>query len=112
MEVVKYDLMNDLSKLTTIPKNTLAKLSNIAQSIIASDVYTTMIKSKDDVAEINLGLGILYIGIKDNIQYKFVPSGDLEVLLKDTINNRVDPLKVKIEETLVNRILNAYKDLL
>lgn len=112
MEIVKYDLIGDLSKLTTIPKNSLAKLSNVAQKVIANDVYSTMIRSKDDVAEVNIGFGILYIGIKDGIQYKFVPSPEFEDILKEVVNDRVDPLKIEIEETLVSRILNAYKDLL
>lgn len=112
MEIVNYDLIGDLSKLTTIPKNSLAKLSDIAQTVMVSDVYSTLITSKDSVSEINLGIGTLYIGVRDDIQYKFVPSAELETLLKNTINNKVDPLKVKVEETLVNRILNAYKDLI
>lgn len=112
MELVNYDLIGDLSKLTTIPKNSLAKLSNVAQKVIANDVYSTMIKSRDDVSEVNLGFGVLYIGIKDGIQYKFVPSPEFETSLKEVVNNKIDPLKIEIEETLVSRILNAYKDLL
>lgn len=112
MELVNYNLIEDLSKLTTIPKNSLAKLSDIARDIVASDVRFTVLGSKDDVSAIDIGIGTLYIGTTNNIEYKFVPSQAFESLIKEVVVNKVDPIVNRVDEALVNRILNTYKDLL
>lgn len=112
MDIKNYSLVEDLSKITTIPKNSLAKLSNVSQEIIASNVCETILDSKDSITEIDIGIGLLYISVRDSIEYKFIPSVKFEALLRDVALTKRDPLITDVEENIVKKITNTYKDLL
>ena len=45
-----------------------------------------------------------------SVQYRFIPSKKLEDGIKDTIINKENPLVNNVEEALVKRVVNAYKD--
>lgn len=105
-------LINDLATITTIPVNSLQKLKEKEIYIICNDVEESTLQN-DNITEINIGIGNLIIEVKDNfINYKFVPSSKLEKNLISTIVNKKNPLTNIFEETLVNRIVKTYKDIL
>lgn len=106
------DIIEDLSKITTISTNNLNKLIDKSMWCIC-DYIEELITSKNNVLEINIGIGTLIISILDNqIKYKFIPNAKLENSIRETIINEYNPLKLTIEKTLVNKITNTYKDLI
>lgn len=103
--------IRDLSTITTIPYNTLQKLSNELSWIICDSVEESCM-NKQEYASIDIGIGQLDIAvIDDSIQYRFIPSQKLEQSVIDTVEEKKNPLVSNIEETVVKRIMNAYKDL-
>ena len=107
-----YNLIEDLSNLTTIPTSALTKLSDKAVICICNDVEESLLK-EGRVTEIDLGIGTLQILVEGNdIRYRFVPSKALEANMKSTVINKKNPLTVTVEESLIKRILNTYKNYL
>lgn len=107
-----YNLIEDLSNLTTIPTSTLTKLSDKAVICICNDVEESLLK-EDRVTEIDLGIGTLQILVEGNdIRYRFVPNKALEANMKNTVINKKNPLTATVEESLVKRVLNTYKNYL
>ena len=105
-------LINNLSAITTIPVNSLQKLKEKEIYLICNDVEESILQNKN-VTEINIGIGVLTIEIKDSfINYKFVPSSKLEKHLVSTIMNKKNPLTNVFEEALASRIVKTYKDML
>lgn len=107
---MKSELKKDLSTLTTINESTLSKLNDKVLWCI-NDIVEKSILNKDDTAEINLGLGTLIIKISnEEIKYKFIPSQDLEKSVTNTVVTERNELVSIMEETLVSKITNLYKD--
>lgn len=106
------DLIKDLSTLTTIPEKALQKLNNKSYYCINEAVLETLL-AKKELVEINIGIGTLYIQLLDNsVKYKFIPSPEMEKNIKNTVINNQNSLQNVLESSLVNKIINTYKDLL
>ena len=112
MENIKsLNLMEDVSNITTIPMASLQKLNDKFMWCACNAVEESRLKG-EDVVSLNIGLGTLIISIVSNqIQYKFIPSNAFEKNLVSTIVNEKNPLTKILEESLVNRIMETYKDL-
>lgn len=108
---MKSKITEDLSILTTIPVATLDRLVNKASLCIADSVEKC-IYDKSDKCEIDIGIGTLTISLaNDLIKYRFTPNQTLENLIKTTVVDEKNPLENVLEESLVNKIQNIYKDL-
>lgn len=106
-----FNLIDDLSTLTTIPSGTLNKLADKVSYIICNNLEESVLNS-DNIMELNVGIGTLILSIEDNsLEYKFIPSQKLETSIVNTIKNKKNPLETTLEKSLVSRILNAYKDM-
>lgn len=104
------NIIDDLALLTNIPKSFLHKLSSNCTKIIAHAVFEE-IQVKNTIVKLDIGIGILCILIsKDEIQYKFIPSKELEKCVSNTIDLNKDLLTIEIEDNLKNKILNTYKE--
>lgn len=109
---MEKNLIKDLSKLTTIPIDSLCLLSNKAIWCICDEVEDTILNG-ETITTIDIGIGnILIKNEEDEVKYKFIPSKELENNIIDTTINKKNPLKIIIEKTLINKILNTYKDVL
>ena len=107
-----YNLSEDLSNLTTIPTSALSKLSDKSVFCICNDVEESLLK-EENVADIDLGIGTLQILVDGNdLKYRFIPSKTLDINVKNTVINKKNPLTAAVEESLVKRILNTYKNYL
>ncbi len=105
------DIINDISKITTIPGRTMDKLISKMDWCICDAVEESIIKG-NELTIVNIGMGLLYISTENNqVQYKFVPSPKLERYVTDTVVNRKNALVVNLESTFVNRITKTYKDM-
>ena len=106
------DVINDISALTFISKLSLENLSNKTIECIAHGVQEH-ISSNENIIEINLDFGKLYIKLEDqNIKYKFIPSKKLENAVKYACDTKESPLILQAEKKLKERIESTYRDLL
>ena len=104
-------LIQDLSTLTMIPELSLKKLAEKSKFIICHDVCET-IASKKEETQIDIGIGTIAIFIdNDCLRYRFAPSPSLENALRNSVLEGENPLSCEIENALVNRIENTYKEL-
>lgn len=105
------NLLNDLSVLTTVAQSNLNGMAKISEAILCHAVVESL-KDNEEYAEIDIGIGYLYIkNTDDGIKYKFVPSDHLESVLASSIKHKRSPLSLKVDEVLGRRIMNTYKDL-
>lgn len=109
---MKYKVSKDMSIITTIPEANIDKLFEKMEWCICNSIEETLLNS-EKISEINIGIGYLYILTEEgNIKYKFVPSKHLEDNIKATYNNGKNPLTLNIEDSLIKKITNVYKELL
>jgi len=105
-------LVEDLSKLTTIPQSKLDNLVNLSNYCIDEELLETQLAGKT-VMEYDVGIGTLMIAlIDDSIKYKFIPSKQLEQTILSSLKTKQNSLSSKVEKTLVDSIVNTYKDML
>lgn len=105
-----YNLLNDMSLLTTIPVSNLERLSKQSNYIICDCIEDTCLQGKDYL-EIFIGIGTLHISVKDSqVLYRFVPCGELEKGIQNTFINHKNPLVKMAEDTLKKKLVATYKD--
>ena len=105
------NLLNDLSALTAVAPSNLTSMAKLSEAILCHTVVES-IKDNEEYAEVDIGIGYLYIKNTDEgIRYKFVPSDHLESVLATSIKYKRSPLSLKVDEVLGRRIMNTYKDL-
>lgn len=106
------DTIEDVAKLTTIQRATLDKLISKFVYCISDAVVEAKVCGKDAV-DLNVGLGTLSIKLSaESIAYKFIPSDELNSAVKSAIKNEQNLLEDKLESAFIDRITNAYKELL
>lgn len=107
----KANLLADLSILSGVAVTNLERLTLLSNDIISHAVFEAKL-NKEPVAEIDLGIGTLYILIsEDELKYKFIPSSVTQFAVKQTLTKNKSRLTGKVETTLGRRIMNTYKDL-
>lgn len=106
-----YNLIEDVSTITTIPGGSLKKLWNIMMWSMCDYIELDKLQGEDQTS-INIGFGTLIISTEDNqVQYKFIPSQKFESGVVGTVVNGKNPLVKNLEDTLVNRFTKCYKDM-
>lgn len=106
------NITKDISNITTIPYATLGKLHSLSTSCICHAVQETRLLN-GNLTSVDIGIGTLYIKTtEDEIKYKFIPSSKLEKSVMETVKTGKSPLVSKVEETLKDRVMNVYKELL
>ena len=106
------NLVDKISKLTTIDTKILNKLMKKVEWCICDDIYLSML-SNNHRCSIDIGIGSLVIDFSsgDLIRYKFIPSNEFEKGIVNTIVNKENPIVTRSEQSLVSKISNTYKDL-
>ena len=107
-----YNIIEDISTITTIPLKTLYKLADKAGDCLCNNVLES--KNMDDnTSTMDIGIGKIIVNITpQNITYTFSPSKELEVKMVEAIKTNNSPLVENIETNLAAKILNTYKDLI
>ena len=107
-----YNIIEDISTITTIPLKTLYKLADKAGDCLCNDALESKTMG-DTTSIIDIGIGKITINITSkNITYTFSPSKELEAKMVEAINTNNSPLVENIETNLAAKILNTYKDLI
>lgn len=111
MNIIKSDLLDDISQLTTVQRMSIDRLVNQGIVCICHDIQELKV-AKSDCACINIGLGNLFISISDNeIKYRFEPSSKLESGVSNTILTGKSPVIDNIEKSLISKVNTVYKEL-
>ena len=106
------NLLEDLSIITTIPVDTFNKLSDKSILCISDEFYESIL-DKNELTDINIGIGRLLIKVEDDqIKYKFIPSANLQAVLKSTYLEKNSALKKEVDTSLVKKLTQIYKDIL
>ena len=109
---MENNITKDVSVLSTISEKTLSKLINIYIYAINEAIEESMLEHKNK-SELDIGLGTLIILHEDNeLKFKFIPSAKLKESIINTVVNKQNTLDIVLENTLINRITNRYKDLI
>lgn len=106
------NLISDVSRLSNIPLATLSKIQDLEKILIAQYVSESILTDQE-TTEIDIGLGKLLIRISDSeIKYKFIPSKILDQQLINTVNSKTSPLIDKLENSIQEKIMRTYKEMI
>ena len=105
------NIVEDVSKLTTIPEKTLNKLNQKIIYSICEQIQEDILQDKE-MSELDIGLGILYIKYSDDqIKYKFIPNQELEKAVSSTVVKKLNLMETALNEALAKKFIDVYKDL-
>ena len=113
----KYDLIEDLQKITTIPMTSLIKLEKKSIALLC-DYIDSAISSDEKEVPVDIGIGCLTFLISkdedgdDVITYRFAPSPELEKSIVNTFVDGVSPFAEMLGSEVCRQVLGMYKDLL
>ena len=111
MDIIKSDLLDDISQLTTVQRVSIDRLVSQGIKCICHDIQELKI-GKANCACIDIGLGNLFINISNSeIKYRFEPSSKLDDLIVNTIITGKSPVIDEIENSLINKVNVVYKEL-
>lgn len=109
----EYNILDDLSTLTTISKYGLVDISKIAEMCISHMILESKLNNKDSLTIILGTLGELNISITDSeVSYKFIPSKSLEKSIIYSLQSNKSKLQESLENSLTKRVISVYKDLM
>lgn len=106
---MKINLLENVSKLTTISERKLLNLLEKANLCLGHELFTGS-QVGEQIFEIDVGVGELQV-INNNTEiiYNFVPSGTFEKVILDAIDGK-DILANYLEDSLSKKLLDTYKD--
>lgn len=105
------DIIKDLSTLTTIPEKALNKLGQKIIYCVCEAIQEDLIQ-ENDITELDLGIGILYIKQDGNqAKYKFVPSDNFNKSVVNTYAKKLNLLEDILNISLTKQFIEVYKDL-
>ena len=102
--------VNDLGTLTKIPNKILTELTHKLNLCIGSAIHDAIL-NKEDIAIINIGIGSLSVNLAD-MQCKFIPSKDLKTAIKNSLNSKVDPIELQLEQALTDKLIAICEEVL
>ena len=108
----EYNVIKDLSTLTTIPEDTLRSLVDKLEYCICDNIEETMIKGETQCG-LDIGIGILYISFSNGeLKYHLKPRAKINDSIVNVLKNKMNVLTNKVESTLIDKVTNTYKDLI
>lgn len=103
-------LNQNLSVISTVPKDMLDKLTNLSIACICDEALNQLDK---DQLTLDLSFGTLIVNISENtLRYRFIPSNKLDQNLQQALLEGVNPLVNLLENSLTNKFTGLYKELL
>lgn len=106
------NLIDDLTVLTDVSDKVLKKFIPVSNYVVGHAVHEAQCV-KDNYLEVDIGIGELHIKINtDSLQYRFVPSKELEKVLIQTVTTGKSPMVIKLNNDLQEKIEQTYKELI
>ncbi len=106
----QINAINDLGTYTKVPNKVLTELFHKLNLCIGSAIHDATI-NKEDVVIINVGIGTLSVNLAD-MQCKFIPSKDLKQAIKNSLNSKIDPIELTLEEALAEKLMTICEEVL
>lgn len=109
------NIVEDVSKLTTIPEKTLTQLLDKFIYCIVDAVNESTLQNRD-TTDVDVYFGVLTIKheVIDNnhvVKCRFTPSQKLSKQLADLFEKKLNSLNAVLEQSLADKIIHTYKDL-
>lgn len=106
------NVVENLSKITTIPPKCITSLFNKEAYCIVDFIHEDTL-SNVTLTEIDIGIGTLSI-YHDNsdLKYRFSPNKAFNESVIKAAKGELNLMESAMEKTLVDKIVNTYKDLL
>lgn len=109
---MNFNLIDDVSTLTTIKKSQLNRLCKIVELLVADDMIES-IRAGEQVLSIDIGVGQLALLVDNTgVTYKFTPSKQLESKIHDVLLGKEEPLEKELEVLVCKKMITASKNLL
>ena len=109
---MKDTLKTQLSTLTLVQESFFDKVIELSEKCICDDVLESLLEH-DNLTEVDLGIGTLKILYEEGeLKFRFIPSAKLREGLVTTIKEKRSPIEVLVDDTLKEKLVNVYKDLL
>ena len=106
------NIVQDVSKISTIQTKYLNKLNDIYLYCILESVQEAILRN-DTYCELDLGLGQLLINFDNNeLKFKFKPSQKLKTEVISTIKNNKNLLEIELEKSLIEKLTKLYKEII
>ena len=104
------NVIKDVSILTTIPETSLNKIFDRLEDAIIHGICEL---EDRNVYEADIGIGSLALTFKDDeINFNFNPSDRFKDKIIHAREDKEDALTKAVEQRLIYKIVNTYKDLL
>lgn len=104
-----YSLIkHETNSLTT---KDLEKLSKLVEFVIIDAIVEAKLNATD-IAEIDVGLGTLYIKCDSDVKTKLVLNDSLKSRINECLKLDASDLDAKLNDAIVARITHIYKDLI
>ena len=105
MAIQTNNAVSDISTLLKIPNKTLEEFASKLNLCIGS-IINDAVLAGESTTVINIGIGNLGINLAD-MQVKFVPSKELKQAIKRAAQDKVDPLLMALEDSVIEKLINA-----
>ena len=104
------NLVNDVGTLLKLPNKVTTELIHKANLCVGSIINDAKLAGEQTVI-INIGIGTLSVDLID-MQCKFVPSKDLKLSIKNSLNGEVDPLELALEQAFTDKLLAVCEEVM
>lgn len=107
---MNVDVCKDLSCLTNIDSEILAKIFGYISNVIAHNVVEAK-KLGDEAISFNFESFIVNVKLEENsIKYGIVPSNKLTSKVQTAIKTNVSPILTTLNKSISSALLNSYKE--
>lgn len=106
----QINILSDLSTYSKIPAKILTEIARKECLCIGSAINDALIQ-KEDAIVLNIGIGTLSIELATKA-CKFVPSKELKAIIKQSIDEKVDPVELELEQEIIDKLLNICNEVL
>ena len=104
------NVINDVGALLKLPSKVTTELVQKANLCIGSIISDAKLAGEQTVI-INIGIGTLSVDLID-MQCKFVPSKDLKIAIKNSLEGEKDPLELALEQALADKLLSVVEEVM
>ena len=104
------NIVTDINNLLRLPKKVTNELVAKTCLCIGSAISEARAKGETQLT-INIGIGSLSINLLD-MQCKFIPGKELKATIKQSLDSRIDPLELVLEQAFTDRLLAMCDEVL
>lgn len=107
---VQSNIINDLCTYTRVPNKIMTEIISKETMCIGSAIHDAML-AQEDVALLNIGIGTLSIDLASR-QCKFLPSRELKSTIKKSLDEKVDPIELELEQAAIEKLMKVFNEVM